>query len=305
MRSKSAYVLYRDPLVVAGSFGLIDDLPAGGPITVLFHPPWWLHPVGALRLKQKIQALRRRRPARVIVCANTWEELCFASAVGLEARWHNQNIHARERVFYPDSLQPGAQSYEAIYAAALEPYKRIGMARGVASLYVLTYKSGQTGGWDLHKEYPELATAKYNQQFLGEDAVRLLYSASDCGLALSRVEGAMWAAMEYMLCGLPVVSTRSFGGRDQFRDDYYWRTVASSPEAVAAGVRAWRKNPPDRQEVRRRVLAKVEEGRSRFAQFVVRTGSLGETAAAFQHRVWGGPEGITKIRVCPSELTGN
>jgi glycosyltransferase involved in cell wall biosynthesis len=176
------------------------------------------------------------------------------------------------------------------------------MARGVASLYVLTYKSGQIGGWDLHKEYPELATAKYNQQFLGEDAVRLLYSASDCGLALSRVEGAMWAAMEYMLCGLPVVSTRSFGGRDQFRDDYYWRTVASSPEAVAAGVRAWRKNPPDRQEVRRRVLAKVEEARSRFAQLVIALAGHKEPESVFLHRVWGDTSGISKIRVAPTDV---
>lgn len=304
MRSKSAYVLYRDPLVVAGSFGLIDDLPAGGPITVLFHPPWWLHPVGALRLRKKIRALGRRRPARVIVCANTWAERCFAAAAGLEARWHNQNIHAREGVFYPEARTPGTQAYEAIYTAALEPYKRMGLARGVPALYVLTYKSGQTGGWDVHKEHPELATAGYNRHFLGEDAVRALYAASDCGLALSRVEGAMWAAMEYMLCGLPVVSTRSFGGRDQFRDDYYWRTVAASPEAVAAGVRAWRENPPDRQEVRRRVLAKVEAGRARFAQFATRLGSTREAVAAFHHRVWGGPEGISRIRVSPGELNG-
>jgi len=304
MRSNSAYVLSRTPLIVAGSFGLLEELPPGPDITVLYHLPWWLHPAAVIKMRARVRKLQKRRRARVIICTNERRETWFARAGGLVASWHNHNIHVREACFKPSDAAREIK-YDAIYAATLDRYKRLALAAGIESLYVLTYKRGESSGWNLHAEYPSLGHAQYNRCFLPEADVNALYGSSNCGLALSRWEGAMYSSMEYLMAGLPMVSTRSSGGRDQFRDDYYWRTVAASPDAVAAGVRAWRKNPPDRQEVRRRVLAKVEEARSRFAQFVVRTGSLGETAAAFQHRVWGGPEGITKIRVCPSQLTGS
>ncbi len=299
MRSKSAYVLSRSPLVVAGSFGLIDDLPAGGPITVLYHPPWWLHPVGVLRLRKKIQALARRRQARVIICANTWEEVWFARAGGLKACMHNQNIHAREGVFYPEEA---SRRYDAVYAAAMEPYKRLHLATDIQSLFVLTYKSGYASGWDLHREHPDLKHAEYNREFWGEPAVRFLYASSRCGLALSKVEGAMWAAAEYLLCGLPVISTRNFGGRDHFRDPLYWRETAANAQEVARAVAALRAEPPDRSEVRRVFLNKIETGRERFARSFAPLCDFKEPLANFRDRIWGGEQGIVSLRSNPSEI---
>ncbi len=299
MRSKSAYVLSRSPLVVAGSFGLIDDLPAGGPITVLYHPPWWLHPVGVLRLRKKIQALTRRRQARVIICANTWEEVWFARAGGLKACLHNQNIHAREGVFYPEEASP---RYDAVYAAAMEPYKRLHLAKDIQSLFVLTYKSGHASGWDLHREHPELKHAEYNREFLGEPAVRSLYASSRCGLALSKVEGAMWAAAEYLLCGLPVVSTRNFGGRDHFKNTLYWKDVPTDAGAIAEAVKRIKADDVDRAEVRKCFLTKVAEDRLHFSKAFAPLCGLDESPAGFAKRIWEGDAGIARFRVSPAEL---
>lgn len=297
MRSKSAYVLSSKPLVVAGSFDLIDDLPQGPPTTVLYHPAWWLHPSQALRLRRKVRALNRRRPARVIVCANSPEEVWFARMAGLSAALHNQNLHARERVFYPEVA---ARRYDAVYAAALKPCKRLSLAKDIESLFVLTYKSGWASGWDLHREYPALGQAGYNREFWNEDAVRSLYAASGCGLALSRVEGAMWASAEYLLCGLPVVSTFSFGGRSYFRHPYYWHQVASSANDVSRAVKKLTADPPDRETVRRHFLTKVETERKRFARAFAPLCGSNETEEAFCSRVWGGEQGIAKLRMDPA-----
>ncbi len=43
-------------------------------------------------------------------------------------------------------------------------------------------------------------------------------NACRVGMCLSETEGAMFAAVEYLLCGLPVVSTPSQGGRDVWFD---------------------------------------------------------------------------------------
>ena len=299
MRSKSAYVLSQSPLVVAGSFGLIDDLPTGGPVTVLYHPPWWLHPVGVLRIRKKIQALQRRRPARVIICANSIEEVWFARAGGLTAYLHNQNIHAREGVFYPEEA---SMRYDAVYAASMEAYKRLSLTQSLESIFVLTYKSGFSSGWDLHKEYPALKKAEYNREFWGEAAVRALYSSSRCGLALSRIEGAMWATAEYLLCGLPVVSTRNFGGRNHFRNPLYWREIAAAAQAVVCAVDALKTSPPDRGEVRRVFLTKIKSGREHFARSFAPLCDPKENFDAFSERVWGSAQGIASLRSNPSEI---
>ena len=61
-------------------------------------------------------------------------------------------------------------------------------------------------------------------------------SRARVGLCLSEEEGAMFASIEYLLCGLPVVSTPNMGGRDFFFDEKFSQTVDPSEEAVRVGV---------------------------------------------------------------------
>ena len=58
------------------------------------------------------------------------------------------------------------------------------------------------------------------------------------GLCLSEREGAMFASTEYLLSGLPVVSTPSTGGRHVYYDEEYCWTVPPDPRSVAEAVAA-------------------------------------------------------------------
>jgi glycosyltransferase involved in cell wall biosynthesis len=49
--------------------------------------------------------------------------------------------------------------------------------------------------------------------------VRQAMYQSQCGLILSASEGACYSSLEYLLHGLPVISTHSTGGRDNYYDD--------------------------------------------------------------------------------------
>ena len=69
-----------------------------------------------------------------------------------------------------------------------------------------------------------------------ETVVKLLNQCR-VGLCLSAAEGAMRASMEYLLCGLMVVSTESIGGRDRYLMPPYARIVSDDPDAVARAVR--------------------------------------------------------------------
>ena len=74
----------------------------------------------------------------------------------------------------------------------------------------------------------------------------------------------MWASAQYLLAGLPVVTTPSVGGRDVFYHPDYVDTVAPTPEAVAAGVEKMRSCPVSADDIRRRTLERVSAHRERL-----------------------------------------
>ena len=78
----------------------------------------------------------------------------------------------------------------------------------------------------------------------------------------------MFASAQYLLAGLPVVTTRNRGGRDTFYDPDYVRWVEDDPDAVAEGVDQLCADPPDALEIRRRTLARFAEHRARFVDLM-------------------------------------
>lgn len=81
------------------------------------------------------------------------------------------------------------------------------------------------------------------------------------GLCLSAVEGAMTACIEYLLCGVPIVSTTSRGGRDVFFDEVNALIVDDTPEAVRSGVETMAARQLDAEAVRERALVQVRRQR--------------------------------------------
>jgi glycosyltransferase involved in cell wall biosynthesis len=95
-----------------------------------------------------------------------------------------------------------------------------------------------------------------------------MYNQAKVGLALSACEGAMLASVEYMLCGLPQVSTPCRGGRELFFDAQYVAVVEATPEAVAAGVSEMIARKIDPQFVREMTLYKIHAHRTKLCNYV-------------------------------------
>jgi glycosyltransferase involved in cell wall biosynthesis len=74
----------------------------------------------------------------------------------------------------------------------------------------------------------------------------------------------MLSSMEYLLAGLPIVSTPSEGGRDLFFDPEYCLIVPPDPRAVRDGVAALKARQIPRERVRQKTLAKIEPQRRAF-----------------------------------------
>ena len=161
-----------------------------------------------------------------------------------------------------------------LYTAKIEPFKRHHLAAKVARLAIAAHPFGysETYGNEIKNTLSEATWLTKNfekDSFMipAEEMVTYINQAK-VGLCLSADEGAMYASAEYLLCGLPIVSTRSIGGRDAFFDDEYVKIVDDTPEAVAEGVEemiAMNLNP---HRIREKTIAKMKPHRARWIELV-------------------------------------
>jgi glycosyltransferase involved in cell wall biosynthesis len=188
----------------------------------------------------------------------------------------NHNLGVSETIFTP--LPDREVRFDALYIASLSAGKRIELAAAIDRVAYVTYlptaPSGETR--QLLAHLGGLAPAhRVLNPF--RDGVPVALKAADVneacnsaavGLCLSAVEGAMVASMEYLLAGLPIVTTPSTGGRDVFFDPEYCITVRPDPRTVREAVEALRRRGIPRQYIRERTLAKMEPQRGAFLELL-------------------------------------
>jgi glycosyltransferase involved in cell wall biosynthesis len=212
------------------------------------------------------------RHALVVLC-NTQEQVALFNRHGMEGLLCHQNMFLDESVFKP--IAGEQRRFKAIYNAGLTPFKRHELCAELDSLALIYGRwHGLLSGAE---DYPRKVRAMLPQAFFVNDSLKpgeyvgLLpfecaqwYNRARVGLALSAVEGAMYVSMEYMMCGLPIVSTPSRGGRDYFFDNETCLIVEPTAQAVAAGVQTMLARDLAPAFVRQKALEKVRVERGRL-----------------------------------------
>lgn len=220
--------------------------------------------------------LRDRYPEhRHIMMCNSYRELEHYRAQGVPGIVCSTLAFVDETRF---EILPSVQKeFDAVYTAALVPFKRHELCRDLASVAIIYHRyhppSVQEEG------YPERMRAMLTQatfvneldgefRLLKEEEVAQWISRARVGLCLSEAEGAMRAAAEYMLCGLPVVSTPSIGGRDRILDPAFSRIVPPEPAAIADAVRELDALALDPRYIRSRTFERLRPDRMRLLQLI-------------------------------------
>lgn len=298
MRAQVVYVLSEDPLIVTGSFA---SYVAMGrlkcPFTFLYHNP------GLIRARSVPRYLKLLRHfagnAHLHFITSEESEARWLRLLGQKATCLGHNLHVRDEFFTPEPSV--SHCYDAVYAATMAPYKRIELACKIQRLAFVTYVTNQKS-WDLHAYEPRLRHADYNRQFISREEVRGVYRASHVGLALSAVEGAMFSCAEYLLCGLPVVSTPNRGGRNRYLRPEWSKVVDPDPTVIRNAVLDFVERPPDPFSVREEVLDLMAKDRLAFVKLLADYGSeLGAPSSEIE-RIWGGEMGLEKHAVPLTEL---
>jgi hypothetical protein len=279
-RRGHARVVSADPLVIMWSchprvveHAVLSTMPPAlrQARKVMLTVPWWsLEDDEFAPFTATMRRAAAANPAtRFITLCNTEAERARLAAAGHAASFISHNAFADERVFRPEP--PGDVAFDAIYNAAFRDWKRHHLAASIEHLALIGY---------LHPSEPDALAAIRRtlpratiMNTIGGDRLGWMppgevngaLNRARVGLCLSAAEGAMYASIEYLLAGLPIVSTPSIGGRDVFFDPDYCLVVPPDARAVRDAVAALIARDIPRHVVRERTLQRLAAHRARFA----------------------------------------
>jgi glycosyltransferase involved in cell wall biosynthesis len=233
-----------EQLVFLASLDMLFEYLRNRPAYFLYAWYWHIEDPQRVEIVRQFETEHRRRypKHRFIHCCNTTRQQEVFQQAKLDAVLCNHNCLVDENIFRPLASVP--RTYDAVYDARLKSYKRHELATKIRNL-ALIYDFDPAIDDPLYVDMVrrEFAHAHFfNHRDPSGYSKLSVTEVNDClnqcrvGLCLSEVEGAMYASVQYLLSGLPVVSTKSRGGRDVFFDEDYVKIVEDNPDAVAEGV---------------------------------------------------------------------
>lgn len=228
-------------------------------------------------VKKEFEKHARQFPRhRFVVLSATENQQKIFAENGIETIFCNQNCFSDESIYRP--LPEVEKRFDAVYDARMSPFKRHCLAGEVSRLALITNIHDGKIDPDYARETKACLKGAhwFNNPFtdhfnkLTPAEVNEALNQCRVGLCLSAEEGAMYGSIQYLLAGLPIVSTKSRGGRDVFFDEDYVRIVEDHPAAIAEGVGEMTQCAITPAEIRRRTLVKIQTHRHRLIELVNR-----------------------------------
>jgi glycosyltransferase involved in cell wall biosynthesis len=216
----------------------LKNCPAKAPKAVVFLA-WEATLKNSLRRKLTHQMLNPK--AKILWGAPNKKSQRLLQNFGMTAEVLQANLFCRNDIFQPPSEGWQTSRQTALHVAALTDYKRHHLASQVRPLLIIARDASKSNPSDIKKFLAKnrVAHAKVNQTWTPPDQLKGAMHDCACLLALSQIEGAMLAVTEALLTGLPIVSTRSRGGRSHWFCSNNHILVDDSEASVARGVQLW------------------------------------------------------------------
>ncbi len=278
-------VISAKPLVVLSSInhdaplGVLSQLPDyfRGRRSLHFLSPSWSLDGNFQMLHRQVQHAKVEFPeAEFVILANEESELIELQLCGLRSVLGNASIFIDESIFVPKFDVP--KHFDAVYNAVLKPFKNHMLCREISSLALIYYLHGDETLADLgyaNEVRNFLAHATFlNDERVGPNAILPLGQVCDelnrfhVGLCLSAREGTMRACVEYLLCGMPVVSIPATGGRMRYLNENNSRLVFADAKSVALAVQDLKRIHFDPQAIRHNTLTILQFERDCFVESV-------------------------------------
>lgn len=229
-------------------------------------------------------------PERMWFLSNTEEIHAARLKHGLNSHFINIGAFIEGEDHFKPSIRKCTKKYDAAMIARFIHYqnaevKKQYLTSGIKKIALLDPIYGGVDE-EMKSKYTQRKNCTYyNKRRLSPSSVARLLRQSCCGIILSDTEGVCRASSEYLLCGIPVVSTRSTGGRDVWYNSYNSIIVDQNEECVAKAVKEFIKNPRDPWRIRNEYLQQAEMFKDRFCNDVLSTILKNHNIKLDSHRI--------------------
>ena len=279
-QSQFYQVLHREPLVVFAKVPWADyfapRFEVDQPLSIICGTNWKLEREDKIKAIDWAKYHEQRYPNHHIefVLDRPEEIELFRDKFGLNVTHVNVNALSDERVY---RVLPRNKIYAGVYVARPARHKHLKLCEQIKGQWLwLTYDTDATP--KITRETLAMPNV-YAPQFSDNEYTGYIPRASvsgwlcqaGCGLALSNLEGSMYASVEYLLCGLPVVETETDGvTRAQLFDPRTAITVKPNMYSVAQAVAEAPEfgRQTGAETIREITLGKMRPHRERFVDAV-------------------------------------
>lgn len=228
--------------------------------------------------KRFVKSFRRFRRLfnnhNIIFLCNTIQDTKDLIDSGYMAIYCNQNCFIDEKIYYPLGIK---KTLDAVYDARISEVKRHELCKELDSLGLISYMHPSTHNavYVAHIDFLLAHAHRFNKRnstdvYLDNNQVNKAINSCRVGLCLSAKEGAMNASIQYLLAGLPVVTTYNVGGRDAFFKPDYVSWVNPEPYAIKSAVYELIDKNLNGDFIRENTIELVWEHRFRFFELVDR-----------------------------------
>lgn len=201
---------------------------------------------------------------RTIFCCNSKEEQVFLSYLNFKSIFcPAPSLITNTDIFF---FEESPVVHNAIYNAGMLNWKNHILAKEIKNLAFIYYQNDF-----LYEKYlkKNLKASWINEKdgfykMLNIKEVAKEIQKSNVGLCLSFQEGCMAASLEYLLCGKPVVSVKSEGGRHSFYEDYFVKIVEPDCNKIKNAVDEFCLDLPDPIYIRNKTIQKIEKMKNCF-----------------------------------------
>jgi len=209
--------------------------------------------------------LSKYKHIKTTILCNTQIDIEILSNIGFKCILVHHNGFLDENIFkiLPNSTY---KTYNAIYNAQIVPFKRMELSVKIAKLGVITYVNpNDTINADYRKNIlAMIGRSVLNNYQLEPNEVCKFLNQAKCGLILSEEEGGNYATTEYLLCGMPVITTQNIGGRDEFLNETNSIVVPADANHIAYIVNTLDINRFNANNIRNNCILKMSEYRNTF-----------------------------------------
>jgi glycosyltransferase involved in cell wall biosynthesis len=219
-------------------------------------------------LKEELDKLKLIiKNINIIFLCNSLIELNNFKEIGENCIFCSQNAFLKENRYLVTRQR---KVYDAVYLARITPFKRHELAQNIQRLLLIGSYSQK------EQNYAKSILDKLKNNATHIEKVRGIFmfryiNQAKVGLGLSEEEGAMYAATEYGLCGVPLVTTRNKGGREQsLCPDYVHilETDYPTPQNVAEAVEFISEQNFSPVKIRNSTIQVLNQHRSRFKELI-------------------------------------